>query len=333
MTDRYKARYVQIYEHMLELCGGDAEKCVLLDKLIFFSGQKEDQIKAMKEEVALGNITANTDLDSLSGWVRKSASELCKDILIGSTPRNVARKLRDLIDSGLLMEKPDLRQGQSSNVRPNASEIKKRLALLGYTLEGGIMAELVEGVKEQYANPSKATARMNQAEYFAAVPGPVVNTNPKVKAEKEKTVLDAQVWMKKQRRLDHTPDNIKYTAYLVYTHTGFMPDSALAISGLNALDKEAKGNQEYLIAGLKAGEKARQKGMTMKGPGSYQSYVRDAVAKANRPVDATVHVSKERGSDGESKPSNRAGEMHGQREVVKNGKLVLEIGSSRKVAA
>lgn len=335
MADKYKASYVMIFEHMLELCGGDAEKCVLLDKLMYFSGQKADFVRSLEEEIALGNLTLVTDLDSLR-WVKMSAGELCKAILIGTTARNVSRKLRELIDAGLVLEKPDQRQGQVSQVRPHLGEIKRRLADLGYTLDGGIIKELVDGVENQYANPHKVNGRKTQTEFFESIPGavPSTQTTPKAKAAVAQTLLSAQDWIRKQRKLDHAPEPTKYTAYLLYKHTGFVPDSDAFMSGLIALDKAAGSNEEMLVKGLLAGEQARRSdtninGITMVGPRSYLNFVREKVAAANKPVDATAKG----GSVAESDSPQRIGQMVGQKTVVKDGKTTIEIGSNKKRVA
>lgn len=342
MANREEAPYVIIRLHMFLLCNRDTEKCALLDLLMHLSGMKNQLVSMLEEEIALGNVTVTSDLDSLRGWVSKSASELINLLFIASTPRSVSRKLNELVDEGLLIKKPDLQSGQKMTVRPNALEIKRRLADLGYTVNGGIISEMVEGVEKQYTNPPKAAELLSTDEEFQRIPAAPVTKVAPIKDKttgKTVTVSDEIAWILRQKLLEREPDHIRHLAYTFYTLTGFEPEGSNFVPGLKSLDKASDSKESFLVEGIKIAEKVRRtnvnpKGLILTGPHSYVGFVRDVRSQSKRPVTVNTDTRKDnRGDELEQTPPSKVGAMNGQKTRTVNGKTVIDMGGRRKVQA
>ena len=95
-------------------------------------------------------------------------------------------------------------------------------------------------------------------------------------------------WAKGHKVLDKTTDDVRRVSFLLFTHTGHEP--AYPANGwtaaCNDLWEAANHNEEILVAGLLLGEAARNEGkLSLTSPRSYKGFVRDAVARKNKPME------------------------------------------------
>lgn len=92
-------------------------------------------------------------------------------------------------------------------------------------------------------------------------------------------------WSAQYKILSQAPDWAKTVSYYLNVHTGFEPvgKPKVWLSECQQLWSAAKQNEDLLIAGLLAGEKARrERGLTMSGPRSYINFCRNEASLKNQ---------------------------------------------------
>lgn len=310
---RIRAGEARVKFHLVYLTE-DIEKAILLDKLMYYGQFGEDLSDVLEERIAAGEIKLDeAQVESTCGWVRRSAKWYEENALPMVTTVTISRKLTELVTTGLVEAKSDTKPGTAIPYRARVSEIIRQLAALGYTLSGDMLSEVKAVNGPDLVDPPKPAHQRTTDDAWNAIPGvPKAVVKPKTKAEEVKAV-DEGTWCAKQRLLDHAPAHIRHLSWLVYQETGHEPKQHKTwISEVEALNRASQSNESHLLAGLRAGEKAKHEGITLKSPRSYLSYVISAVATANKP-----------GNDGRDV-------LHNQSKVFKNGEDLLVIGGRRK---
>lgn len=270
-----KASCVILWEHFYLLCGEDFQQALLLDRLIYLSQQKEQLIDLLHEEQVAGNIPEfkeKVKLDTLRGWVHKSAESLAVSLMCGVEGRTIQRKL-DMLEANRFLFKKIDRKGQPASYRPNLRYIEMELEKIGFRLDGSrvIVGAVVD-----------APETITQDDWWDETPGvdkaQAVTNHRQLSGDEE-----WRVWVNGNRLLDHAPDHIKRASWLVSQHTGFSPTDKSWIGNMVALWSAAGEKEDILLSALEAGQRARMNaanGLTFKGPRSYVNYAADALAKS-----------------------------------------------------
>lgn len=281
-----KAGFSGVHHHFC-LLTGDYEKAILLDALLYQAKFGETAMEHLQEQVEHGSLACdNLQWEEMFGWVVKSITWYLHKYLPLSSQPTVSRKLNEMVVSGLIEVRDSAKTGVPVGYRPRMTELKKRLAELGYTLDGSIIRELVDGVEEHFANPPKPDHERTSGEQWDAIPGaPPPVKKPKTTGEKNERTSEL-TWIAKCKLLAYAPPNIQHFSWLVYKETGHTPDQHKKtwIADLETLNKAAGGDERILLSGLHAGEMAKRTGMVLKGPRSYLGYVQSARASANKPA-------------------------------------------------
>lgn len=137
-----KLKRCTIKEEYVELTG-DAVSAAILNQMIFWQEvvNKSDSEKITEIEVLerIGDHDKANKMRSQlrEGWFWKSAQELSDEIMFSTRP-TVARKLKELVDNGLIeSRKNDKKKFDHTNhYRVNLSFIQQELEKLGFSLEG-----------------------------------------------------------------------------------------------------------------------------------------------------------------------------------------------------
>lgn len=263
-----------LWEHYYLLCNKDTIKALLLDRLIYYSQQKEALLDLLAEEQAEGELpqfAKPVKLDNLRGWVRKSAEWLAESLMVGCDGRTVQRRLDDLETDRFLFKRAE--KGKTAQYRPNLRYIEHKLADLGFHLSGDKISAL-----DLTAVPMDQDTKT----FWDEIPG----VDQKQVEAKGGAKLDAEapwrVWANGNRFLIHAPEDICRISYIIFETTGFAPVDKTWIAAVTQLWEAAGRNEAALRVALKKGQESRlSAGLTFSGPRAFVSYAKDAAALTN----------------------------------------------------
>ena len=133
-----KLKRAIIKEEILAITG-DYISAIILHQFIYWSERIEDFdifIREEKERMMKENISTN--FEELNGWIYKSAEQLSQETMLGLSPSNMRKYIKQLIDQGFLSERtnPKFKWDRTKQYRVNLYEIVKKLNEKGYELEG-----------------------------------------------------------------------------------------------------------------------------------------------------------------------------------------------------
>lgn len=124
-----RLKRVVIKEELVELTGC-FKKATILQQLLYWSERVKDFSKFIEEE--------ENQLGSEHGWIYKNSDELSQETMLGLSPSNIRRHLKELIEAGLVEERnnPRYKWDKTKQYRINLNKIQIELNKIGFNLDG-----------------------------------------------------------------------------------------------------------------------------------------------------------------------------------------------------
>ena len=149
-----KLKRAIIKEEILAITG-DYISAIILHQFIYWSERIEDFdifIREEKERMIKENISTN--FEELNGWIYKSAEQLSQETMLGLSPSNMRKYIKQLIDLGFLSERtnPKFKWDRTKQYRVNLYEIVKKLNEKGYELEGYVKSDQSDKIENAFYN-------------------------------------------------------------------------------------------------------------------------------------------------------------------------------------
>lgn len=144
MAELKRQRIVIVRECLWKLTDEDFYAAAVLGQMLYWSVRTRDVDVFLKEEHERMHQTGESpNVDLTRGWVYKSADELANELLEICSRRTVNRRLKKLVDLGLLDRRrnPKYDWDRTWQYRPDFSAIDNALRAIGYTLSDALPSQ------------------------------------------------------------------------------------------------------------------------------------------------------------------------------------------------
>ena len=133
-----KLKRAVIKEELVALTG-DAITAVILNQFLYWTERVKDVDRYIEEETERARQREETvNIEKTNGWIYKKSEELAEELMNIQSPRNIRRKINELVEAGYLEQRqnPKNNWDKTPQYRVNLHKIMRDLYELGYALEG-----------------------------------------------------------------------------------------------------------------------------------------------------------------------------------------------------
>lgn len=123
---------------------GNVNAAIILNQFIYWAECKAEADKMYaKELAAFEREGGETDFKPSYGWIYKSSAELSDETMLGLSPSNIRRFIKQLIEKGFIVERrnPQFKWDRTLQYNVNLKFIQVELRKLGYALAGYTLDE------------------------------------------------------------------------------------------------------------------------------------------------------------------------------------------------
>lgn len=123
---------------------GNVNAAIILNQFIYWAECKAEADKMYaKELAAFEREGGETDFKPSYGWIYKSSAELSEETMLGLSPSNIRKFIKQLIEKGFIVERrnPQFKWDRTLQYNVNLKFIQVELRKLGYALAGYTLDE------------------------------------------------------------------------------------------------------------------------------------------------------------------------------------------------
>lgn len=137
-----RERIAVLREGLLALTG-NVNAAIILNQLIYWAECKAEADKMYaKELAAFAKEGGEVNFEPSYGWIYKSSAELSEETMLGLSPSNIRKFIKQLVEKGFIAERrnPEFKWDRTLQYNVNLVFIQKELHKLGFNLAGYTLA-------------------------------------------------------------------------------------------------------------------------------------------------------------------------------------------------
>lgn len=127
-----KLKIAIIRQELLELTG-DYRQALILNQFIYWTSRVRDYDLFLQEE---HERKTNKEVEFRNGWIYKTAEELSEETMLGLSPSNMRKHIKELVKKGWVQERrnPKYKWDKTLQYRVDTLKLNKDLYNLGYSI-------------------------------------------------------------------------------------------------------------------------------------------------------------------------------------------------------